>query len=158
MTDVTMVTDPWGVSRPETARDRIGRLMASTPTVDSVMGRPIAPAEPATQPPPMVQALQAAAAACGADLAALVDSVAFMRSVRAITPADTAGLQGAVSDALAQNPSLAIAPPRAGMKPNSAQGGSASGWASTPATPAERVRAQTQKITGQPLPPGSTGY
>ncbi len=44
--DTEYVTDAWGVSRPMTIKDRIGRKMAQTPKVDSVMGRPIPAPEP----------------------------------------------------------------------------------------------------------------
>jgi hypothetical protein len=112
------------------------------------------------QPPTMVNALLAAATACGADPQALVDSERFMVSIGAISPADGAGLRGAVLDALAANPSIAIAPAAPGMQPNRAQGASAAGGAvpSRPQTTLERIRSETAKAMDQPLPPGSTTY
>ena len=105
----------------------------------------------------MVNALLAAAEVVGADPVGLVDSVAFMRSVAPISPADSAGLREAVAEAVALNPDLAIAPASSGMRPNPAQGSSASGMAVlTPTDALGRVRRQTEKIAGQPRPPGST--
>jgi hypothetical protein len=40
------VVDAWGVRRPANIRDIIGRKMASTPKVDSVMGKPLPAPEP----------------------------------------------------------------------------------------------------------------
>jgi hypothetical protein len=151
---------------PESSRSRIAEKWARMPQVDA-NGRTVATrAETGVtdvtgtvaKPPSMVDALFAAATACNADPAALVDSEAFMASVGSISPADSAGLQGAVLDALAANPSLAIQPATSGMQPNRAQGASAGGGAvpARPKTVEEMVRAQAAKAAGQPLPPGST--
>lgn len=111
------------------------------------------------QPPRMVDALMAAAASAGADAGALTDSQSFMLAIGSISPADTDGITGAIRDAMAANPSIAIAPAAPGMmRPNPAQGSSGSGWKPTPTTAADRIRAEAAKAMGQPRPPGSTTY
>jgi hypothetical protein len=112
------------------------------------------------QTPSMVNALLAAAAACGADPQALGDSETFMASVGPISPADSSGLQEAVLAAMAVNPSIAIQPePRPGMRPNPAQGGGGSGsQARPPQSTLERIHDQAAKALTQPLPPGSTSF
>lgn len=108
-------------------------------------------------PPPMAQAIIAAAQAVGADPARLVDSEFFLEAVGPISASDSAGLEQAVADAMAANPSLALAPPAApGMRPNRAQGSSGAGWTPTPTTAADRIRREAAKATQQPIPPGST--
>ena len=96
-------------------------------------------------------------AAAGADVGALVDSQSFCRTVLPISPSDTAGLVSAIQNAVAQNPALALQPAAPGMRPNPAQGGSASGGAvpPRPKTVAEMIRAEAGKAAGQPVPPGS---
>jgi hypothetical protein len=164
MPETEQTTDRWGVSRPVNRTDRIARLVHSTPACDArglyPSPPPVATAPVTTPgtPPTMVNALLAAAEVVGVDPAGLVDSVAFMRSVAPISPADTAGLQAAVADALAANPALAVVPAAPGMRANPAQGGSASGWAPAPATTTDRVRREASKISAQPRPPGSTAY
>ena len=61
----------------------------------------------------------------GADAVALLDSRTFLEKVKDIDPGDTAALAAAITEAVTQNPRLgkAINP---GMKPNPAQGRSAS--------------------------------
>ena len=151
-------------------RGRIAEKMRRLPKVDA-NGRTVATqAETGVtqvtdgstpgKPPSMVTALIAAAAACGADPQALADSESFTASIGAISPADSAGLQGAVLDAMRVNPSLAIQPPRQGMQSNPAQGSSAGGGTvpSRPQTTLERIHSETAKVMDQPLPPGSTTY
>ena len=120
---------------------------------------PAAGSIPSGQPVTMVNALLAAAASAGADPGALTDSQSFMLAIGAISPADTDGITGAIRDAMAANPSIAIAPAAPGiMRPNPAQGSSGSGWKPTPTTAADRIRAEAAKAMGQPRPPGSTTY
>lgn len=170
MSNVSSITVPVPSSEdytaPESSRSRIAEKWARMPKVDQ-NGKTVAtPAETNVvdvvttpgQPPTMVNALLAAAASVGADPAALVDSQAFMRAVGSISPADTDGLIGVIQDAMAANPSLAIAPTAPTMQPNPAQGSSASGGAvpSRPKTVADAIRAQAAKAAGQSTPPGST--
>jgi hypothetical protein len=79
---------------------------------------------------------------------ALADSDSFARAIGAISPSDTEGLTQAVTDAMAANPRLAAPTPTGpGMRPNPAQGGSASGMAVlTPTDALGRIRQQTEKI------------
>ena len=155
--------------RPPSSASRIAAIAARQPRVDANGKIVESQAETGTvdvianttpgQPPTMMTALLAAAAACGAEAGRLTDSEAFMRSVGSISPADSAGLQEAIRDAIAANPSIAIAPVTApGMKPNPAQGASSGGGTvpSRPKTVAEMIRAQAAKAGNQPLPPGST--
>lgn len=60
-----------------------------------------------------------------ADPAALLDSKTFLEKVSTIDPADTAAITAAISEAVTQNPRLGKAT-TPGMKPNPAQGRSAS--------------------------------
>jgi hypothetical protein len=127
----------------------------SAPAAAPVAGSSI----PSGQPVTMVNALLSAAASVGADPQALADSERFMVSIGSISPADTEGLIGAIHDAMAANPSIAIALAAPGiMRPNPAQGSSGSGWKPTPTTAADRIRAEAAKAMGQPRPPGSTTY
>jgi hypothetical protein len=128
--------------------DQNGRIVrkAETGTTD-VTGAAVNPS-----PPTMVEALGAAAARCGATLAELLDSNSFCAELGAISPSDAAGLDAAIR---------ATMPPPAppGMRSNPAQGQSSSGWTPTATSgdrTADRVRAETAKIIGQPTPPGST--
>ena len=126
----------------------------SAPAAAPVAGSSI----PSGQPVTMVNALLSAAASAGVDPGALTDSQSFMLAIGSISPADTDGITGAIRDALALNPSIAIAPAAPGMKVNPAQGSSGSGWKPTPTTAADRIRAEASKAMGQPRPPGSTTY
>jgi len=156
--------------RPPSSASRIAAIVARQPRVDG-NGRIVAtPADPTVtaivpglqpgQTPRMADALMAAAAAVGADVTALVDSASFTRTLGAISPADTAGLVGAIQAAMATNPSLAIQPPRQGMQSNPAQGASSGGGTvpPRPKTVAEMIRAQAGLAANQPVPPGSTTY
>lgn len=73
-----------------------------------------------------------AADAANGDPLALLDSRTFLAKVAEIEPTDTAALAAAITEAVAENPRLgktapaAPAVPGAGMKPNPAQGSSAS--------------------------------
>lgn len=70
-----------------------------------------------------------AAEAANGDPIALLDSRTFLATVAEIDPTDTAALAAAITEAVAENPRLgkaAPAAPGAGMKPNPAQGSSAS--------------------------------
>ncbi len=65
--------------------------------------------------------------AANADPIALLDSRAFLEKVAAIEPTDTAALTAAITEAVAENPRLGkTALAGSGMKPNPAQGSSAS--------------------------------
>lgn len=66
-----------------------------------------------------------AAATTDADPTALLDSRSFLAKVADIDPADSDALQQAITDTLGSNPRLGKAHP-SGMKPNPAQGRSAS--------------------------------
>ena len=156
-----------GYVAPETPQSRVlAEMQRGLPRVDG-NGFPIPDAVDPTvaavvtgpngETPTMAAALTAAAAAAGADVGALVDSQSFCRTVLPISPSDTAGLVSAIQNAVAQNPALALQPAAPGMRPNPAQGGSASGGAvpPRPKTVAEMIRAEAGKAAGQPVPPGS---
>lgn len=66
-----------------------------------------------------------AASATDADPAALLDSRSFLEKVAEIDPTDAGAFQQAISEVIAANPRLGKAP-TPGMKPNPAQGRSAS--------------------------------
>jgi len=134
-----------------------GQPHAVAAPVDPVVEAAVPGAQPG-QVPRMADALMAAAAAVGADVTSLVDSASFTRTLGSISPADTAGLVGAIQEAMATNPSLGLQPVTPGMRPNPAQGSSASGGAvpSHPKSTLERIHDQTAKAANQPLPPGST--
>jgi hypothetical protein len=152
--------------RPPSSASRIAAIAARQPRVDANGKIVESRAETGTvdvtgtvgKSLSMASALIEAARAVGADPARLVDSEKFMVSLGPISPNDSAGLQGAVLDALAQNPSLAVAPVTPGMLPNRAQGASGSGGAvpSHPKSTLERIHEQAAKAANQPLPPGST--
>jgi hypothetical protein len=171
MSEPKMVIDAWGVERPETVRDRVAAKMASTPSCSATGEYPLLPTavpnvttligatvdvrteadRQEDAKATMVKAIEAAAMAGGADLAALVDTASFVRAVATISPADSAGLREAVADAVAANPSLLVTPTRSQMQPNRAQGGSASGIATlTPSTAAGRIAAGTQRHADNP--------
>jgi hypothetical protein len=135
--------------------DGQGRPVAGPdPTIVAVVGTPVIEG----QTPTMAEALKTAATAAGVDLARLVDSTRFVRALGSIETSDAAALDAAIGDALAANPSLAIAQP--GMRSNPAQGGSASTVVtpSKPLTPQQRIAAQLAKLptvnpaTGHPIP------
>lgn len=67
-----------------------------------------------------------AAAGGDADPVALLDSRTFLESVKDIDPADSKALGDAITAAVKANPRLARTAPSAGMRPNQAQGASAS--------------------------------
>jgi hypothetical protein len=149
---------------PVNSRSRIAEKWARMPRVDQ-NGKTVATQAETNvvdtvptpvRPPTMVDALIEAAKAVGADPARLGDSEALMRSVGAISPADSDGLQGAVLDAMAANPSLAVAHAVPGMRPNPAQGSSGNGFQpKAPQSTLERLHEQAAKQMGRPIPPGS---
>jgi hypothetical protein len=61
-----------------------------------------------------------------ADPSALLDSRTFLEKVATIDPHDSQAIQAAISEAVEANPRLGKAPAAPGMKPNPAQGRSAS--------------------------------
>lgn len=72
-------------------------------------------------------AVYRAADASNGDPAALLDSRLFLTKVAEIDPTDSAALAAAITEAVAGNPRLGKpTPPSGGMKPNPAQGSSAS--------------------------------
>lgn len=151
--------------RPPSSASRIAAIVARQPRVDG-NGRIVAtPAETGTtdvtatvgKSLSMASALIEAAQACGADPQALVDSDSFCLSIGAISPNDGAALREAIADAVAGNPSLALATVTApGMKSNRAQGSSGGTAPSHPQSTLDRIHDQAAKQMAQPLPPGST--
>lgn len=77
-----------------------------------------------------------------ADPTALLDSRTFMDKVAALDPTDTAGIDAVIAEAVEANPRLGRpdAAPQVGMKPNRAQGASAS----PPPTLGDRIQAAEQ--------------
>lgn len=68
-----------------------------------------------------------ASQAAGGDPSALLDSRAFLAKLADVEPTDTAAITAAITEAVTANPRLGLAAPAApGMKPNHAQGHSAS--------------------------------
>jgi len=149
--------DPNVYVAPQRSVDRIAAINSRMPRVNHngfVIPGPdpsvVNVVEPPAAPPSMASALQAAAEACGADLAQLLDSNSFRAEIAAISPADSAALEDAVRFHMP-------APAAPSMQPNRAQGASASGTVqSAPESLLERIHRQTQKALDQPLPPGST--
>jgi|ERR1035437_7567953 hypothetical protein len=109
-------------------------LTGPDPTIIRVVDATAATGQPAT----MLAALQNATTARGVNLTALVDSERFVRALGAIEPGDAAALDAAISDALAANPTLALARP--GMATNRSQGSSANGAVPLrPTTPEQSI-------------------
>lgn len=71
-------------------------------------------------------AVYRAAGEAKADPAALLDSRTFLEKAAALDPTDTAGLTAAISAAVEANPRLGAGTSPTGMRPNPAQGASAS--------------------------------
>lgn len=82
-------------------------------------------------------AVYQAAPVAGGDPSALLDSTSFLAKVNSLDPTDTQAVATAIAEAVAANPRLAAVTATPGMKPNPAQGRSAS----PPASLAERITA-----------------
>jgi hypothetical protein len=90
----------------------------------------------------MVETIVSIASVHGVDVAALLDSEAFVSSVVELEPTDTEGVTNLVRDAVVRNPRIALN--ALTMRPNPAQGGS-SVPLMTPQTLRDRVRAAIAK-------------
>lgn len=103
----------------------IGLVQDDQPVDPAKLTEQLTASTAATKQAQVELAVYRAAGAVNADPSALLDSRNFMDKVAALEPGDTAGITAAIAAAVAANPRLA--PPPAGvMRPNPAQGSSAS--------------------------------
>jgi hypothetical protein len=143
----------------ENVRRQVARKLATLPRVDSqgrvidkdqpttvqVVGAPTPTPTASAANPSLAASIAGVAAALGANVAALTDSISFMSAVVDVDPSDTALLTKVVGDALASNPGLKAVPPT--MKPNPGQGATSNGApVAKPKTVQERVAARLAKL------------
>lgn len=106
----------------------IGLVKADEPADPAALTKQLATTAAEAQQAKVALAVFRVADSAGADPVALLDSATFLAKAGDLNPADTDAIAAAIADAVAANPRLAAATTAVtpGMKPNPAQGRSAS--------------------------------
>ena len=121
----------------QTIGKALGIVKDDTPVDPAVLTQQVEQSNAMALQARIENATMRAAIANSANPLALLDSVSFLKEVAALDPNDSDGYAAAVRKAVETNPLFGQTPTAPGMKPNPAQGRSAS----PPATLAERIAA-----------------